>query len=1067
MSKQNIIYLSDTIFGEISHLVSILEKTPETLDTKRVIICEEQFTLSVERELASRLSGIMTTRVLSFGKICDTIKQGESYLSKTSEIMLLSKLLSEISGELELFASASHRPSFASAIYDILSLLCSSSVDFDKLEKEKLPPALEKKISDICKINKKYQSAKAGLFLDATDKMQALFDNFDSVEILKNAEIFIVGHTAFTNQMLAVISKMAVRGGVSCFVLSNGECQKNITQIFDGCGASFSTVQIENQLSPLQKAVLSQTLGGADSRGDSNSGGNAESGGDCDGEIFQNSENANLSLLKFSCEQFETEHIALKIKHLLQNGVKPEEISLTLANFEGMQDAYCEMFDKYEIPYFSALSKTLEKFPFATHILNLATISCEKYSLDSVRRILKSPFSPLTQENSFKFENFLISRNVDRGRFFKDEIFTSEGMLELRDEFLKGTNSFSNLALTASEFCETCENLAVSISPMLENLQYQIAKNSSLENAEFFALSIKKTLETALEMTTVLGDEIFTLERLATIFEGGLCGKEIAIIPAHVHAVEIGDISKSVMTAKKHAFICGASKSFFPACQKDTALLSDKDILLLSPLNINVSPSVEFLNDKAEILASLSLLSGISNLTISHSELTRGGKESECDHFATLSKISPPKILSSECHFATSVLDVSTEDVLKDENLAREVAKITLFETVFSKKHAISLFSTEITKENTVAKEIVSAIYSAFQKNGENAILDKIASVRNIEFAGSSLAKKEISASQLENYFKCPYSSFLSQNIRLFDRELGVLKEFDTGNFLHYLLEEFSYKLADMTESEINTEVAKISAKLTTSPAFSKFSNQEKFQFVFSRLSREAEKICKHIYKSKEVSSFIPTHHELVFGGKNPVATPNGLYLRGKIDRVDICGNDAIVVDYKTGHIDLSEGAFYHGLKIQSELYLYAVANLTKKNPCGCLYLPISDNFDSVPTSYKMRGKLLLDDEVLKNLDKNLENSQTSEVYPITKTKFGKFKKMPSLLERDAFEKHISSAVKTAEQGKSELELGYIAPSPYIEGGHDSCKYCRFVSICKSCGENSSRGGKLSKEDNS
>lgn len=1044
--KQNKIYLADTVFGEISHLVSILEKSPETLETKRVIICEEQFTLSVEKAITAKLSGIMTTRVMSFGKICDTIKQGESYLSKTSEIMLLSKLLSEISSELELFAAASHRPSFASAVYDILSLLSSSNVDFARLEKENLPPALAKKVSDICKINKKYQSAKAGLFLDATDKMQALFENFDSVDVLKNAEIFIVGHTAFTNQMLAVIGKMATCGGVYCYILDrDSEGQKNISQIFTACGMAFATEKAIANLSPLQQDIKTCLE---------------------KGENAENIKNANLSLLKFSCEQFEMQHIALKIKHLLQDGVLPEEISLTLANFESMQDAYCEIFDKYQIPYFSAISKTLEKFPFATHILNLVSLAAEKYSLDSVRRVLKSPFSPLCASDSFNFVNSLISRNVDRGRFFKDEIFTSSGMLEMRDEFLRGTNAFENPALTASDFCEICENLATKITPQLQSLQYQIAKSSSLENAEFFALSIKKTLETALEMTSVLGEEIFTLERLATIFEGGLCGKEISIIPTHVHAVEIGDISKSIICAKKHAFICGACKSFFPAYQKDTAILSDKDILLLSLGKINVSPSVEFLNDKADILAHLALLSGSETLTFSHSELGRGGKESECDYFSSLSKIATLSHLSSEYHFAIAKTGAEIEDVLKDKNLACKIAEITLLETIFSKKHAISLFSREITKENLVAKEIVAQIYSAFEQNGDSGTLAEIATVRNIEFAGSSLAKKEISASQLENYFKCPYSSFLSQNIRLFERELGILKEFDTGNFLHYLLEEFSYKLADMTESEINTEVAKISAKLTSSPAFAKFSNQEKFQFVFSRLSREAEKICKHIYKSKEVSSFIPTHHELIFGGKNPVSTPNGLFLRGKIDRVDICENNAVVVDYKTGHIDLSEGAFYHGLKIQSELYLYAVSQLTHKNPCGCLYLPISDNFGATPPSYKMRGKLLLDSEILKKLDNNLENSQTSEVYPITRTKVGGYKKSTSLLERDAFEKHIAAAVKTAEQGKAELDAGYISPSPYIDSSHDSCKYCRYTSICKSCGDNSARGGKLSKEDN-
>ncbi len=1047
-NKTNKIYLSDTIFGQVSHLAEILASTLETLETKRIVICEEQFTLSVEKALAARLSGIMTTRVMSFGKICDTIKSKEKYLSKTCEIMLLSKLIGEISGELELFAGAASHPSFANSVYNILSLLSSSHVDFDKLESENLPTALAKKTSDICKINKKYQAAKAGLFLDATDKMQALFQAFENVEVLKNAEIHSVGHTAFTNQMLGVIGKMAARGGVSCYLLeSDTATLKNIERIFACCEIAYKTEKLQEKLSQHGMQIC----------------------GACGQKKHEKSASKNthgISLLKFSCEQYECENITHKIKHLLERGVPPEEISLSLANFEGIQKDYCNSFEKFGIPYFSTVSKTLEKFPFAQYIQNLISLKISNYSLDATRRILKSPFSPLSRENSYKFENYLISRNVDRGRFFKDEIFASPDMLSLRDEFLSRTQIFENLALDSEEFAKTCENLAATATDRLASLQYQIATASSLENAEFLALSIKKTLEVLSEMKTALGSEIFTLERLAAIFEGGLCGKEIAIIPTQVHAVEICDISKSILAQKKHAFICGACKSSFPSYQKDTALFSDKDILTLSVCDIKISPSVEFLNDKQDIITNLSLLSGSETLTLSYSEIASGGKESESEIFATLEKQSAATSLSSEYHYSLEKLGVALETALDSENLSQKAAEITLLETVFSEKHAISLFAKEITKENSIAKEITKAIYAAFQSIGKNDVLDRISHVRNIKYAASSLVKKELSASQIENYFKCPYSSFLSQNMRLFDRELGVLKEFDTGNFLHYLLEEFSYKLADMSESEINTEVAAISAKLSASPAFAKFSNQEKFKFVFARLSREAEKICKHIYKSKQVSNFIPTMHELNFGGKTPVTTPNGLSLRGKIDRVDICGGNAIVVDYKTGYIDLSESTFYHGLKLQSELYLYAVSQITHKNPCGCLYLPISDNFKSTPPSYKMSGKLLLDNEILNNLDTTLECSQTSEIYPLVKVKSGNFKSSPSLLEREDFEKHISQAVKTAEQGKLELDAGYIMPSPYLDGSHDSCKYCRYVSICKTCGETTARGGKLAKEDN-
>lgn len=1044
MERENFnnLYIAKSVWGEVSHLAGLLAEKKESLLRKRVVICEEKFTLSVEKELARRLGGIMTTRVLSFGKICDTLKAKEKYLSKTSEVMLLSKLITSLEDELELFSCAASRPSLANSIYEILSLMSSSHVDFAQLEKKQLPAALQKKISDICKINKAYQAAKDGLFLDATDKMEALYQNFDSVELLKSAEIFIVGHTSFTNQMLAVISKMVSKNKVSVYMLEDSNHSAIISALKNST-SDFEITTIQDGFSPLQAAVY---------------------GAIC-GEMETIKDAALPQTRVFATDSFEVENIALKIKQLLQGGVLPCDISLVLANFESDLEKFSREFEKYKIPYFAAKSKTLEEFPFPQYILLAIDLAISNYSQDSVRRALKSPFSPLSLEDSFRLENFIIARNIDRGRFFKDEIFQKGGFLQLRDEFLQSTQIFPNQVLTATEFAAVIEKYTESCTDTLALLNCSLAGHAGLDSADFLALSLKKTLEVLAEMKAVLEDEVFTLENLKNIFEGGLCGKEIAIIPAQVHAIEITDTAGCLISTSKHLFLTGACKSFFPSSQKDTALLSDKDILTLSLGEINISPSVEFLNENQTILCKTALLSGVESLHISYSEICGGEKETESEFFGALCGISPAIFPKSEYHFPLEICGYTLEETLASEHKTIAAAKALLLGTIFDKANAVSVFAREHIKENTLAKEISSAIYSAFERIGEQSILDAIAAKSHIEYVSGGLSRKEFSPSHIERYFACPYSCFLAQNMRLSDREVGVLKEFDTGNFLHYLLEEFSQKMHAIQKENISPEVERIAAEIEKTPAFAKFAEQEKFQFVLKRLKQEADKICHHIYKTNEISNFKPTFHEFTFGGDQPVETSGGLALRGKVDRVDIFSDECVVVDYKTGYIDLSEGAFYHGLKLQSELYLFAVSHLTGKNPRGCVYLPISDNFGSSELSYKMKGKLALDDTFLKNLDTTLQSEKSSEIYPISINQNGSYSKTGnSLLEEDAFKKHIECAVKTAEQGKKELDMGYIFPSPYVDGGKDSCKYCRFVSICKSCGENNMRGGKVSGE---
>ncbi len=1118
--KKNKIYRSSTIWGQAEHTAELFSKTPEVLGAKRIVLVEEKFTLSTEKLLLETIGGIMSTRVMSFGKICDTLKANEKYLSKTSEVMLLSKILNDISKELQIYDFASKKASFATAIYEILSLLNSSHVDFEKLESQELPAGLSRKIADICKIAKTYQSEKSGMFLDANDKMESLFQNFESVDVLKDAEIYIVGFTAFTNQMLDVISKMACRGGVSVYLLEDSSYDKTIENIFFNANIPFEVEKIAENFSPLQ-TMVAKLLNGetaekiGDKNGDKNGDVNCtriatasqnqtatesqkEIATESQNQIATESENriatasqnriatesqnkninefANkikagnqnltkqaspLHLAVFSAEKFEIENITLKIKHLIKRTKRPQDISVLLANFAGDADAVVRSFEKYEIPYFISKTETLDTFPFSEFILSVIELKSTNYSLESVKRVLSSPFSPLSTSDSCVFENFLIARNVDRGRFFSADIFDSEEVqeiCEMQKQFLLCTDIFKNAVLSATEFKDCIENYIKENVDKFACMQVALAGAELAQRSEFSALALKKTLEVLGEMECVLGGEIFTLADLGNIFEGGLVSKEISLIPSSVYAIEIADAESGGICSRENVFILSASKSFFPSVQKDVALLSDKDLAILKNAKIDISPTAEFINEKKEILARQSVLLAKNSLYISYSQISAGSHESGAEIFQKLMAGGECRKLQNEYHFPLEKLGYTFEEAVSSREKAVEVAWEMLVLCVFSERDAIELFARECSKDHMIAREIASCVAGGFQLLGKSSLLEEIKAKNQIEFVDLPLLKGEISPSHLEQYFECPYKSFLARSVRLSDREVGILKEFDTGNFMHGLLEEFTIRAKNMTESEISKEVSKISAEIRNLPQFKKFNNQEKFQYIFARLEREGKKICNHIYKSTEISNFKPTHFELTFGGKSKVVTEGGLALRGKIDRVDVCGDSFTVVDYKTGLVKLTDKTFYHGLKIQSELYLYACEQLLSKRGVGCVYLPISDNFSDKEVSYAMQGKLIASDIVAENLDKNFRENGESAIYPLKRNKAGKVKEAGGVLSEDNFKIHIKSAVQTAEKAKSELEQGYIFPTPYVDSSHDSCKFCGYKSICKSCGENNIRG---------
>ncbi len=118
-----------------------------------------------------------------------------------------------------------------------------------------------------------------------------------------------------------------------------------------------------------------------------------------------------------------------------------------------------------------------------------------------------------------------------------------------------------------------------------------------------------------------------------------------------------------------------------------------------------------------------------------------------------------------------------------------------------------------------------------------------------------------------------------------------------------------------------------------------------------ARLERELR---RHLRREAGAdSAFEPRELELAFGldrngeegGEALPALalePEGVRVRGRIDRVDVCGDRALVRDYKAGSraegVDTWEGA----ARLQVPLYMLAASDLLGLEPAGGLYVPLS-----------------------------------------------------------------------------------------------------------------------------
>ncbi len=220
---------------------------------------------------------------------------------------------------------------------------------------------------------------------------------------------------------------------------------------------------------------------------------------------------------------------------------------------------------------------------------------------------------------------------------------------------------------------------------------------------------------------------------------------------------------------------------------------------------------------------------------------------------------------------------------------------------------------------------------------------------------------------------------------------------------------------------------------------------------MFALVKKEAVRFCADMYSGCENSAFKPELLEAEFGcGKYPPVKINTRFgemkLSGKIDRVDVCGNEMRVVDYKTGTVvsgDIDEN-LYSGNKLQ--LFLYAGALSNRYKPVGVYYFPIEDNFVKEGESriLKMKGRTLADLQTIKRLDFGKENGNEEFIEAKLSLKGGAIKTTKDFLTASELENYIEYSNLVAAEGFSEIKEGVIAASPCGE----KCSYCKFSGIC-------------------
>ena len=1011
--------------GAAMHKLKELVSANEARGARTVIFCEDRLTLAAERMVCEAVGGTFSTSVYTFARFLPA-ERGKcpNLLTSQGSAMVIRRLIEENRASLTLFKKLSAATA-AQDIYDTIALLYSSRVSPDDLAAvSSQSPVLEGKIRDLEFLYRAYTHYldESGA-VDRNRYLALLPEVILSSPAVRGADVIFLGFQAFTCSVAECAS--------ACM-----DAAKNVTGIFIGgseevyvneASASFAGVAkncgglnrraVKSDLCPEAEILRANIF---------------------NPEIFHTAKplpTSAVTLFEGRDEEEEMRYIAANIvRHVFEEGVRYRAISVMLPDLDGYAPVLSRVFSEYDIPFYLDKRYSLAEHPvsaFLEGFLNCAADGCTQGSVFSV---VTSPLFVVggdrregeRRKDKDLFVNYMLRLAGYRGgvkRKPREDILSALNLDISAVERVRGPFLISLARIptkgTGGQFCAALRailkdfNAEATLEGMNTQFSGEYPSLAAFSGRAFE--SVNAVIDEAERLTDGLS---MSVREFCRIFKSGLTAAELSLIPPRQDAVFVGDLLTCANTGSEVVFVAGLTGEV-PAVGDDTAVLTDRDLSSLEALNIVISPKIEQVNRRARETAGLNLCAFRRALHLSY-PVRRGGEESGVSRIVDYARA----LFSSPS--GARLAPLTGRNFLRGADNLKYICS----------RPAPAL--QQLVAEPSPA--VRSAIYATLCDNGyeeqAKAALSPSSDSGNIS-CGDRLYGTSFSPTVLETYFSCPYKCFMLRGLRLNEREEGVMRPLDCGNFIHSVLQKvFSPSVNALTDpEELAARARQTANEMLSEPKYSALSADKRGEYAASQLIDECVAVCAGAFEQLKNSSFSVGEVE-----KNcRLPLDGGLSLYGRIDRVDYSGDMVRVIDYKTGAIDSSAPLYYMGLKLQLPVYLSASSK--GRRAVGAYYFPASFNYEGEHDGvFRLNGYMDGSEDVVRSTDTTLEEKQKSRYVDA----YLGGKNPDSALEREDFADFLTYSTLVSRKGADEMTAGNVQPSPAL----DACRYCALSGSC-------------------
>ena len=1026
------IYKSNTYLDACNYVYQRLSAIDQSrLDVTHYVVVPDRASLEAEHSMLAKLGGSFSVQVVTINRLfarlrIDFVNQEEKYLSKQSSIVALTVIVEQLKYQF-VYYKKGLTTGFIEGVYDTVCRFRYCRISPKQIAGGTYPLSLQGKMHDLGLIYSAYVDFLQGGFCDSAEKLEILCDEIPSLKQIAQSHFYFYDFDNFSTQEIALIEKLALHSqGVTVACCYSDEKSHKYLYLND----------IYQQVKE-----LCQRLGiiPVEIKGTNHATVYAEQIGKGLYTFKALSPIANkgfVSLFKGDSRVQEVYALACQIEKYVREGNRYDDVYVVCSDVNDYSNAVSLVFPEFNIPHFVDLKSNLAQHEYCKFVLDYLEMEKNK-TFQNVMSFVKNRLYCEHDQRVYHFENYCLKYNVKYGfgnlnLGQKEKNFAEVKAFADKLHKVQSQHAFAS-SQTVADYCEKVRKFVESQN-LGEKLKSFTQEQKDLDLVEsLVSEQVEEKFALCLDdVVNVAGNRVVKLEEFIKILHNTLASVDISVVPTKRDAVVFANMAKARKHDVKFLAILGANQGKLPMVKADVNLLTDKNLAQLEQAGVLLQPQI-YTENKRERFSLYQLLQ----------------EPSKKMFVSYVTNVDGETLMPS--------IFVEALQQLFEENGA-PIEFLPSDQTVYTKRQAIAkvVSNQRKLKDNQpVNLDVFEKLEQLFKSETDKYQYDKTYQRKVSSGEELFLSDDETSVTKITDFASCPYKFFLRYGLKVKPREKAEMDSNVFGNILHEVLEKFVVlpSVKTMTKDVVTKQAFKIFDKVMSGDFYNGLSNEPSVPAILKELKKESATVCFNVQQQLMNSDFSPLASEMAFGkGKTlkPVEITfdtNTIKLRGKIDRVDVCGNMFFVVDYKSGSetsAKFSESSLYYGEKLQLLVYLMAVkGGLSAYNQAvGFYYARLHDEFSQKAQPFEFQGKTLADNDVIKKIDKTYQ--EKSKLLSINKNKDGSFHAKARVVTAEELDNMLKYATHFIALCGKQMKDGYVSASPMGR----CCEYCDYKSIC-------------------